>query len=209
MVNRSADSVRGPGAALLVVMLHVGRKQLLQVTSAKHHDAIEALGSDGADPSLGMGFRFRGSPGRSDDLDSLSREDLVEHGSEAVVPVVYEKADRFRSVLASLGEIASDLGAPSEVGRTVGHPTDQHTPALQFDEEEHVEGLQSDRLDGEEVTGDDRGGLGAHELAPRVPVWARTGLDGEDAADARRRDLDADLLELALDSLVASAVVLP
>ncbi len=53
----------------------------------------------------------------------------------------------------------NDLGTPGEVDRTVGHPADQHAPALQLDEEEHVQGLQPDRLDGKHVTGDDRGGL--------------------------------------------------
>ena len=130
-------------------------------------------------------------------------------GCEALVSVVDEEADRLRSALSNFGEVASDLGAPGEVGRTFGYPTDQYPPAMQFDEEEHVQGLQPDRLDGEQVTGDDRGGLGAHELAPGVPVRVRTGLDGQDAADARSGDLDADLLELALDSLVAPAVVLP
>ena len=35
--------------SLLVVMPHVGRKQRLQVTGTKHHDAIEAVWPDGAD----------------------------------------------------------------------------------------------------------------------------------------------------------------
>jgi hypothetical protein len=87
--------------------------------------------------------------GVSDDLDALSLEDLVERRSEALVTVVDEDADRFRSILPSLGEVASDLGAPGQVGRTFGHPTDQYTPGLQVDEEEHVQGFQPDRLNGE------------------------------------------------------------
>lgn len=96
-------------------------------------------------------------------------------------------------------------GNCSSVASAGAHSGDQHSPALELDEEEHVQGLQPDRLDGEEVTGDDRGGLGADELAPGVPVWARTGLDGRDAADARGGDLDAELLELALDPLITPA----
>ncbi len=119
------------------------------MTSAQHHDAIEALGSNGADPSLGVGVRLWGSPGRSEDLDAFRLEDFVEGCCEALVPVVHEEADGLRSVLPSLGEVASDLGAPGEARRTSGHPH-QDKPGMQVDEEEHGQGLQPDRLDGEQ-----------------------------------------------------------
>ena len=72
---------------LLVVMLHVGRKHLLEVTSAQHHDSMEALCSDRSDPSLGIGVRLRGSPGISDDFDTFSLEDLVDVRAEAFIPI--------------------------------------------------------------------------------------------------------------------------
>jgi hypothetical protein len=44
------------------------------------------------------------------------------------------------------------------------------TAAFEFDEEEHVEAAERDRLDGEEIAGEHAGGLQAEELAP---AWAR------------------------------------
>jgi hypothetical protein len=76
-------------------VLDVGRKHPLEVTSAQQHGAIEALCPYRADPSFGIGVRLGGSPGRSDDLDALRFEDLVERRSEALVTVVDEEADRF------------------------------------------------------------------------------------------------------------------
>src|SRR6266576_1862960 len=39
-------------------------------------------------------------------------------------------------------------------------------PAGEFEEEEHVEASEPERLDGEKVAGDDRVGVGPQELAP-------------------------------------------
>jgi hypothetical protein len=64
-----------------------------------------------------------------------------------------------------LGQVPGDLGAPSGIGGAVGHPADEDI-RVQVDEEEDMEGFQANRLDGEEVTGDDRRGLGSHELTP-------------------------------------------
>jgi hypothetical protein len=43
--------------ALLVVVLDVGREQLFEMASPEDHDAVEALGSQGADPSFGVCVR--------------------------------------------------------------------------------------------------------------------------------------------------------
>ena len=64
--------------ALLVVVLHVGREQLLEMASSEDHDAVEALGSRCADPPLGIRVRLWRPPGSADDLEALGLEDLVE-----------------------------------------------------------------------------------------------------------------------------------
>lgn len=48
---------------------------------------VEALGSHGADPSLGICVRLRRAPGSADDLDPLGLEDLVEARRKALVAV--------------------------------------------------------------------------------------------------------------------------
>jgi hypothetical protein len=80
--------------ALLVVVLHVGREQLLEMASPEDHHTVEALGSRCADPPLGIRVRLRRPPRSADDLDALGLEDLVEARSEALVAVVDEEADR-------------------------------------------------------------------------------------------------------------------
>ena len=79
---------------------------------------------------------------------------------------------------------------------------------MELDEEQDMERRELHRLDGEQVAGDDRGRLRSHELAPGVPLGSWTALRCGDAADARRRDIDADLLQLALDAPVAPGGVL-
>jgi hypothetical protein len=88
--------------ALLVVVLHVGSEQLLEMASSEDHDAVDALGSHGADPSFGICVRLRRTPGSADYLDALGLEDLVEGRPEALVAVVLEEADRFRTILSRL-----------------------------------------------------------------------------------------------------------
>jgi hypothetical protein len=48
----------------------------------------------------------------------------------------------------------------------VGRTGDVDPTGRELDEEEHVERPEPDRLDGEEVTGDDSFGLGTQELRP-------------------------------------------
>jgi hypothetical protein len=54
--------------------------------------------------------------------------------------------------------------------------------AAQFDEEEHIQPLQPDRLDGKEVNGEHASSVRAQELAPRHPT-ARA--DGPEARFAK------------------------
>ena len=77
--------------------------------------------------------------------------------------------------------------------------------------EEHVEAAEKDRLDREEVTGDDACRLRAQELAPAETGATRRRLQAgasEQPPDARRRDDEAELCEFAADSAVTPARVL-
>jgi hypothetical protein len=80
---------------------------------------------------------------------------------------------------------------------------------MELDEKQDMEGCQLHRLDREQIAGDDRGGLGDHELAPGVPLGSGKALRCGDAPDARGRDVDPDLLQLTLDPPVAPHRVLP
>jgi hypothetical protein len=76
------------------------------------------------------------------------------------------------------------------------------------DEEEHLDAAQQDRLDGEEVAGDDAGRLGPQELAPaRTAASRRRCPSGprEQPPDASRRHREAELPKLAVDPPVGPA----
>jgi hypothetical protein len=80
-----------------------------------------------------------------------------------------------------------------------------------LDEEQHIQPPQPDRVDDEEVAGDDPGGLLAKERSPscRSPPWRWIqSVAAQRGADRGRRDLHAKLLELAFDALVAPARIL-
>jgi len=82
-------------------------------------------------------------------------------------------ADRSIVGFSGLSQVSGDLSAPSGVSGAVGHSADEDLPRVQVDEEEDVEGLQANGLDGEEVTGDDRRGQvsrfdGGRRFAARI-----------------------------------------
>ena len=93
-----------------------------------------------------------------------------------------------------------------------GHAGQVDPPGAQLDEEQHIQPAQPDRVDGEEVAGHDPGGLLAQERPPgsgRPPGRGVQPVATQDGADGSRGDLDAEVLEFALDPLVAPARVLP
>jgi len=79
---------------------------------------------------------------------------------------------------------------------------------VEVDEEEDVKSLQTNGLDGEEVTGDDRRGLGSHELTPGLAPRRGSTLLSHDSSDTGRRDLGTDLLQLSSEAAVAPGRVL-
>jgi hypothetical protein len=119
-----------------------------------------------------------------------------------MISVVHKKPQRRQSGLSRLGQVPSDLRTPLHVGRTVGDPTYQDPSGVEIDEKQDVEGFQTYRLDGEQVTSNDRCRLSPHELAPGVTFWTRPSLRADDPANARCRDLNAQLEQLTLDALV-------
>src|SRR5438132_4447876 len=85
-------------------------------------------------------------------------------------------------------------------------------PGSKLDDEQDVQGLQSDRLHGEEVGGENAAGLRSQELRPgrtRSPRSRTEAGSAEDRADRRGPDPDTELRELAADPHAAPPRVLP
>jgi hypothetical protein len=87
-------------------------------------------------------------------------------------------------------ELRKDCGrsAPPYVGRTVSDPAYQDPSGVEIDEEQDLEGFQAYRLDGKQVTSNDRYGLGPDELAPGVTLGP-----GLRFGAMTRRILDAEI----------------
>jgi hypothetical protein len=133
-----------------VVVVGEDAEDALEVASVHDQEPVEAFGPDGADEALGGRVRLRRSHRRLDDLDAFAGEDGVEVAGELAVAVADQEAKRSWSLLERPGELARLLGDPRS-GRVGGAAGEIDAPATQLDEEEHVQPLQRDRLDGEEV----------------------------------------------------------
>src|SRR4029450_8119497 len=84
-------------------------------------------------------------------------------------------------------------------------------PGVVFDEEQHLQPLEPDGIDGEEVARDDPGGLSAQERPPRgaCPAWSRPEpVAAQRGSDRGGRNPNLQAQQLTLDPLVAPAGIL-
>ena len=79
-------------------------------------------------------------------------------------------------------QVAGLLGGPAAI-RMGGDAGQMDPPGLQFDEEQHLQPSQPDRVDGEAVAGHDPGSLLAQE---RLPGRGRPSWGGVEAVAAQR-----------------------
>src|SRR5438105_11126897 len=167
------------------------------MASAEDQDPVEAVGANRAHPALSDGVRGRSLDWRAYHLDALRAEDFVEGVAELRVAIVDEEPERL--LAAELhDEVARLLGDPAAVRvRAAGDVLDP--PGRERDEEEDVDPLQEDRLDGQEVAGEHAHRLRSQEGSPRRmrSLWCRleTSLQ-QHLAHRRRRNRDAETLEL-------------
>jgi hypothetical protein len=89
---------------------------------------------------------------------ALRPEHLVEPAAELRVTIADNEADPASSFSQDKQQVAGLLGDPGAVG-VGGHSSQVDPPGVQFDAEQHVQPLQPDRVDGEEVARHDPGGL--------------------------------------------------
>src|ERR1019366_406232 len=126
---------------------------------------VGALGPCGAYPSLGMAVR-PWCPRRGLDYPhALAGEDLVEGAGESGVAVPDEEAERAGPVAEVHEEVAGLLRGPGAV-RVGGHSEDVHVPGAHLHHEQHVQAPEEDRVDMEEVAGQQPVCLCAQERPP-------------------------------------------
>ena len=150
---------------MAVVVIGVDAEHAFEVATARDEEPVEAFASDGADEALCDRVRFRRSHRRLDHAEAFAGEDSIKVAGELAVAVADQEAKPARLLLERPGELASLLVDPRSVG-IGGAASDVDAAACQFDEEEDIEALQRDCLDGEEVDGEHAAGLLAQERAP-------------------------------------------
>ena len=138
--------------ARLVVVRDVLGQDAAQVRLVDDEQVVEALRARRADPALGVGVRGRRAVGRAHDLDPLGREDRVEGRRELGVAIVDEEAGRRARLLQRPGEVARLLRDPGG-GRVGGAAGEVDAARADLEEEQDVQRLEEERLDGEEVAG--------------------------------------------------------
>jgi len=132
-------------------------------------------------------------------------------GRELGIAVADQEAESPGVVVEIHQQVPGGLGNPG-TGGVGGDPGQVHPPVVKFDDEEHVQSGESDRLDGEEVTCEGAGGLGAQKRRPTWSAVARCRPETvtvQNRADRGRRDPHAELAALANNAQITPARVLP
>ena len=146
---------------------------------------------------------------RSLNLDTLSPQDLVEGGGELGVAVTEQEPGSQFAILDVPGQMPRLLHHPVAGGmcRAAG---EMHTATANLDEEQDVQRLEPNGLDGEEVGSQDLLSVLPQELAPGASTtlgrWWKV-VAPEHGTDRFVRAAQAELEQLTLDAAIAPARV--
>ena len=103
------------------------------------------------------------------------------------------------------------LGGPHAVGVS-GHAEDVHAPGLYFHDEQHVEALEKDRVDVEEIARQQAAGLRPEECPPGGVQIARNravAARPQDPPHRRRADVVAEAGQFAVHPTISPGRVIP
>ncbi len=193
---------------LAVVVVDVDAEDAFEVTPIQDQQPVQALGAHGSDEALRDRVRLRRSHRRLYDPDALAVEDLIERAAVLAVAVADQEADApIAEGETEVARLLLDNPGSAGIRRAAGEPD---APARMRDEEDVV-AAQKPARDREEAAGDDARCLPAKELAPVRACASRRWLQpcpGEQTADARRRDAESELAQLAADPAMTPARIL-
>jgi hypothetical protein len=178
---------------------------------AKHQRPVKALHPHGLHPPLGVGVRLRRPDRRAQHLPSLATEHFVEGASELGVVVAEQEPDWDSPIAEVHRGIPRLLDDPRRAG-VRRDPGRDDPPGAELDEEQHVQGLEPDRLHREEVAGHDPRGLGFEELRPARCAASRRRTEAvasQQRPDGGGTHPDAELAQLPADPNAAPPGILP
>ena len=132
------------------IMINVLAQHPFKVPAAADQYPVQAFGSNGKHPALRERVRPRGPVRSADDLGTSRREDFVEAAAELGIPVMDEKSGMSRVFVPKDRQIPCLLAYPCRIWMG-GDSGEVHLASRELDEEKDVQGLQQNRLNGEEV----------------------------------------------------------
>ena len=135
------------------------------MTLVDDEQLVQTLGSRGSNPALRMRIRVWRACRCKDDFNAFGAENGIKGVRQLAVPIVNEKAQTWLTVFHLPHKLSGLLRYPAAI-QIRRAPSEMDTPASQLDEEEHIDGLQEDRLYGEEVTGQDLIFVVPHQVTP-------------------------------------------
>jgi len=151
--------------AVVIEVAHVLVKNSAGVLLVVDQHAVGAFGADAADEPFRIAVRLWHLRRDLDDGDGFRAEDGIEGLGEFRVPVADQEAESADLITEVPQEVPGGLGGPG-CGRVRGHPEEMDPSGADFHDEQDVEAAQPDGLQGEEVGGQQAGGLSAQEGKP-------------------------------------------
>lgn len=138
--------------AVTVVVVDVLAQNGFEVPSSEDEHPVQAFSPEGADEALGVRVRLGRSHRSHDDSEPFGGEDLVEWTAELRVAIADQESSTRELFPGSKEQVAGLLGHPRS--RRIGrHACEVHAPGVELDEEQDVETTEQDRVDREEVRG--------------------------------------------------------
>jgi hypothetical protein len=112
----------------------------LQVSPTEDEQPVQALAPRRPDPPLGVGVGARCPVRCADHAGAPGAEHVVERAGELGIAIADEHRRREARLVQIPGEVAGLLGHP-RCGRLRAAAGDEHPSGVDFDDEEHVQGL--------------------------------------------------------------------
>jgi hypothetical protein len=167
----------------MVVEVHeVLGQYLFEVMAVDDQHSIQQFAASGADPSFSDRVRSRCSYRRAQNADALAGEHGIEGIGELAVSISDHDRELSRASTEIHHEVSRLLNNPAFV-RVRGDAQEMDAASGVLDDEQHVQPLQQQRIDAEEVRGENALRLGCEELSPGGSVTARCRVNAKSLQD--------------------------
>ena len=157
-----AISLVRPGGVVVLLILGQDGEQVL---GAEDQHPVQEFVARCADVSLAGRVHPRSLNSGAQDRDASGLEDRIERGREVGAAVTDQEPEAREPLIQIQGQVAGLLHSPC-AGRVRGDAAQVHPAGAVLNEYQYVQSPQQDRVNVQEVDGQDPGGLGVQELAP-------------------------------------------